>query len=203
MYIEFGTFNLQTALGKGIVDLESGTNFAGRFTGADDIDSRLAENGTGTGSGVDGQTPICWRGKENPWGNRHKFNIGANFYLDGSVGLLKRDGTGTPSATLAAGSYDTVTGPVALTTGYISATLQDDVSNIAFLPESAEGGGSAYYLCDNYTTVSANGNILVAGGYWRTGLGAGPGCRGTTYAPSSSSRAISARLEFYPEGGEV
>jgi len=203
MYIEFGTFNLQTALGKGIVDLESGTDFAGKLTGADDIDSRLAENGTGVGSGVDGQTPICWRGKENPWGNCYKFNIGANFYLDGSVILLKRDGTGTPAATLAAGSYDTVTGPVALTNGYISATLQDGVSNIAFLPASVAGGGSAYYLCDYYTTVSANGNILRAGGSWYSGVGAGPGCSYAMNPPSWSNRDVSARLEFYPEGGEV
>jgi hypothetical protein len=203
MYIEFGTFDLQTALGKGIVDLESGTDFAGKLTGADDIDSRLAENGTGTGSGVDGQTPICWRGKENPWGNCYKFNIGANVYVDGSVRLLKRDGTGTPAATLAAGSYDTVTGPIALTSGYISATLQDDVSNIAFLPASVAGGGSAYYLCDYYSVVTANGNILRAGGYWNAGLAAGPGYRSADSAPSASYRTISARLEFYPEGGEV
>lgn len=203
MYIEFGTFDLQTALGKGVVDLESGTNFAGKLTGADDIDSRLAENGTGTGSGVVGKTPICWRGKENPWGNCYKFNIGANFYLNGSVRLLKRDGTGTPAATLAAGSYDTVTGPVALTSGYISATLQDEVSNIAFLPASVEGGGSGYYLCDYFTTVNADGNILLAGGLWSLGLAAGPGCRSAYDAPSASHRSFSARLEFYPEGGEV
>lgn len=203
MYIEFGTLDIQTALGKGVVDLDSGTGFAGKNTGADSIDSRLAENGTGTGSGTNGQTPICWRGKENPYGNTYKFNIGANFYLDGSVRLLKRDGTGTPAATLAAGSYDTVTGPIALTDGYISATLQDDVSNIAFLPESVEGGGSGYYLCDRYYAVSANGNILLAGGYWSSGLYAGPGCRVALSAPSGSARNFSARLEFYPEGGEV
>ena len=203
MYIEFGTLDIQTALGKGVVDLDSGTGFAGKNTGADSIDSRLAENGTGTGSGTNGQTPICWRGKENPYGNTYKFNIGANFYLDGSVRLLKRDGTGTPAATLAAGSYDTVTGPIALTDGYISATLQDDVSNIAFLPESVEGGGSGYYLCDRYYAVSANGNILLAGGAWYDGLCAGPGCRAAGGAPSGSGRILSARLEFYPEGGEV
>ncbi|MDD3064454.1 MAG: hypothetical protein PHX50_16815, partial [Massilibacteroides sp.] len=85
----------------------------------------------------------------------------------------------------------------------ISATLQDDVSNIAFLPESVEGGGSGYYLCDRYYAVSANGNILLAGGGWNTGLGAGPGYRNACYAPSYSSRIVSARLEFYPEGGDV
>ena len=203
MYIEFGTTDLQTALGRGVVDLGSGTGFAGKNTGADDIDSRLAENGTGTGSGTDGQTPVCWRGKENPYGNCFKFNIGANFYLDGSVRLLKRDGTGTPSATLAAGSYETVAGPVGLTNGYISATLQDEVSNLAFIPASVAGGGSAYYLCDYWNAPTANGNVLFAGGDWSAGLIAGPGCRRAHGAPSWSDRYFSARLEFYPDGGDV
>ena len=52
MYIEYGTFDIQTALGKGIVDLPSGEGFAGKLTGADNIDSRLAENGTGTGDEI-------------------------------------------------------------------------------------------------------------------------------------------------------
>ena len=203
MYIEFGTLDIQTALGKGVVDLASGTDFAGKNTGADSIDSLLAENGTGTGSGTNGQTPICWRGKENPYGNTYKFLIGANFYLDGSVHLLKRDGTGTIAATLATGSYDTVTGPVALTNGYASATLHDSVSDIAFLPGSVTGGGSGYFLCDYYTAPTANGNILLAGGRWDNGLSAGPGCRSAYNAPSGSYRLISARLEFYPEGGEL
>ena len=203
MYIEFGTLDIQTALGKGVVDLVSGTDFAGKNTGADSIDSLLAENGTGTGSGTDGQTPVCWRGKENPYGNCFKFNIGANFYLDGSVRLLKRDGTGTPSATLAAGSYETVAGPVGLTNGYISATLQDEVSNLAFIPASVADGGSAYYLCDYWNAPTANGNILLAGGIWYAGLSAGPGCRSANSAPSGSGRNVSARLEFYPDGGDV
>ncbi|MDD2315655.1 MAG: hypothetical protein PHX12_12440 [Proteiniphilum sp.] len=203
MYIEFGTLDIQTALGKGVVDLTSGTGFAGKNTGVDSIDSRLAENGTGIGSGTNGQTPICWRGKENPYGNCFKFNIGANFYLDGSVRLLKRDGTGTPSATLAAGSYETVAGPVGLTNGYISATLQDEVSNLAFVPASVADGGSAYYLCDNWTAPTANGNILLAGGFWNSGLYAGPSYRVAPNAPSISYRNFSARLEFYPEGGDV
>ncbi len=203
MYIEYATTDLQTALGKGVVDLPSGTGFAGKNTGADDIDSRLAENGTGTGSGTNGQTPICWRGKENPYGNCLKYNIGANFYLDGSVRLLKRDGTGTPSATLAAGSYETVTGPAGLTNGYISATLQDEVSNLAFIPKSVAGGGSAYYLCDYWYAPTANGNILLAGGGWSNALAAGPGCRFAYMTPSISFRYIAARLEFYPLGGEV
>jgi hypothetical protein len=85
MYIEYGTLDIQTALGKGIVDLASGTGFAGKNTGADSIDSRLGTNGTGTGSGTNGQTPVCWRGIENPYGNVWEFMAGINMFLsDGS-----------------------------------------------------------------------------------------------------------------------
>ena len=116
---------------------------------------------------------------------------------------MKTDGTGTPAATLASGSYDTITGPIALTSGHISATLQDSVSNIAFLPASVTGGGSEYYLCDYYTTVTTDGNILLAGGPWYFALGAGPSCRTANYGPAIYGRPSGARLEFYPDGGDV
>jgi len=93
MYLEFGTFDIQSALGMGIVEL-SGEGFAGKLTGADNIDSRLAENGTGVGDGVDGKTPVCWRGIENPYGNVWKFIIGCNFKAGGIFRTIKRDGSG-------------------------------------------------------------------------------------------------------------
>ncbi|MFA6897724.1 MAG: hypothetical protein WCQ96_05615 [Patescibacteria group bacterium] len=90
-----------------------------------------------------------------------------------------------------------------MTNGYISATLQDEVSNLAFIPKSVAGGGSAYYLCDYWYAPTANGNILLAGGFWSDALSAGPGYRDATATPSHSGRGYAARLEFYPLGGEV
>lgn len=196
MYLEFGTFDIQTALGKGIVDLVNTPGFAGKLTGADNIDSRLAENGTGVGSGTNGQTPICWRGIENPYGNIWKFVIGANFSDDGTYRLIKRDGTGTLAATLAAGSYEEGTG-TPLTNGYISALLEDELGGLAIMP-SAAGGSDSTYLCDYWYTSTGSGRILLAGGPWGDARRAGPGCRDTHGAVSYSGRGGGARVEFRP-----
>ncbi len=198
MYIEYGTFDIQTALGKGIVDLSSGEGFAGKLTGADNIDSRLAENGTGTGDGVNGETPVGWRGIENPYGNVWKFIIGANVNLNGDFRVIRRDGLGTLAGTLAEGSYESGTG-LPTTSGYISGLLHTDLAGVAFLPSAAAGSDSSY-LCD-YWYAPTGDRILLAGGGWNVGRSAGPGCRSATNAVSYSARTSGARVEFRPPEG--
>lgn len=197
LYIEYGTFDIQTALGKGIVDLASGTGFAGKLTGADSIDSRLGTNGTGTGSGTNGQTPVCWRGIENIYGNCWEFVTGINMNLsDGSYRRLKRDGTGTPAATLTDGSYETGTGTVPISAdGYINGIQSDETGATAFIP-SANTGSSSTYLCDQFYYPRYNPSIVLFGGSWTDGLRAGVGCRSAYGAPSNSLRHVGARLEL-------
>ena len=62
-YIEYADADSQTTIGKGIT---SATGVSA--TGADGIDANLATNGTGSGTGADGQTPVAYRGMENLWG---------------------------------------------------------------------------------------------------------------------------------------
>ena len=78
-YTEYASLDSQTALGKGIVDLASGTDFAGLLTGALSADTNIGVNGTGVGTGTNGQTPIVYRGIENLWGNTWTWVIGINF----------------------------------------------------------------------------------------------------------------------------
>jgi len=199
IYIEYGTFDIQTALGRGVVDLASGENFAGKLTGADSIDSRLGTNGTGTGSGTNGQTPVCWRGVENPYGNVWEFMTGINMFLsDGSYHILKRDGTGTPAAALAEGSYETGAGTVPVAAdGYIDGIQSDELGALSFVP-SSNSGSSSTYLCDLFSYPRYNPSIVLFGGYWTQGLSAGVGCRSANAAPSLSFRTVGARLEFLP-----
>lgn len=199
MYIEYGTFDIQTALGKGIVDKASGSGFAGENTGANSADTNIGTNGSGVGTGTDGLTPIVWRGMENPYGNVWEFAIGANFYnTDGSYRLVNRDGTGTYAGTLAAGSYESGSGVVPNSTdGYISGFLDGDLEEFAFLP-SAAVGSSSEYACDYWWYPRYNPSILLAGGSWISGLYAGPGSRYAYYDSSISARALGARLEFAP-----
>ena len=195
MYIEFGTFDIQTALGKGIVDLDSGSGYAGLLTGAHDIDTRIAENGTGTGSGVNGKTPVCWRGKENHHGHTWKFIIGANVDPNGDFRLIKRDGTGTLAGELASGSYEAGVG-MATTEGYISGLLSGELEAFAFLPSSVENGADNKYLCDYFWPSNGKNRILRAGGRWSDALRAGPGFRHGDTSASLSHRIIGARVEI-------
>jgi hypothetical protein len=194
MYIEYGTFNIQAALGRGIVDLPGGGGFAAKLTGADNIDSRLAENGTGTGDGVNGKTPVTWRGIENPYGNVWKFIIGANIDLNGDFRVIRRDGLGTLAGTLAAGSYESGSG-MATTSGYISGLLHGDLEGLAFLP-SAVSGSLSTYLADYMYAVSANGSILRAGADWSNRWNVGPASRDANANPTTSKINGGARVEL-------
>lgn len=191
MYLEFGTFDIQTALGRGIVDVIGDK----KLTGANNIDSRLAENGTGVGDGVDGWTPVCWRGIENPYGNVWKFIIGANFKADGTFRLIKRDGTGTLAVTLAAGSYEEGSG-VPQREGYISGLLEDELGGMAAMPSAVTGSDSTY-LCDYWYAPTENG-ILLVGGSWYGARHAGPGYRRPSGTIFYSDRDFGARVEFRP-----
>lgn len=199
-YTEYASLDSQTALGKGIVDLASGTNFAGRLTGALSADTNIGTNGTGTGTGVNGQTPVVYRGIENLWGNTHTWVIGVNFY-DTVHRIIKADGTGTMAAVLAAGSYDeSASAPPNTTTaanGYISSIFTDTPLKYLMLG-AATAGSSSTYLCDQYylRAASATPTCLLFGGYWNSGLAAGVGYPSSGAGAPSSARSSGARLEF-------
>ncbi|GAJ19866.1 unnamed protein product, partial [marine sediment metagenome] len=119
-YIEYADADSQTKIGKGITDVE-----APKATGADGIDVNLAINGTGKGTGVDGETPIAYRGIENLWGNVYRFIDGYNA-VDGDTPetdvkyrLINRDGSGTFADLLAGGDYEESSNLVNLPDGYI------------------------------------------------------------------------------------
>ncbi len=202
MYIEYANLDIQTSLGKGIVDLPSGNGYAGLLTGANDINARLGVNGTGVGTGINGKTPVTWRGIENPYGNIWKFVIGCNFKDGGIFRTIKRDGTGILAPTMAEGSYEEGIGTVPTTSGYISGVQEDELGGLAIMPSEANGSSSTYF-CDNWYYYSGN-NILLVGGSWYYALTAGPGYRNAYGAASYSSRANGGvRLEFREPSAEA
>lgn len=206
-YTEYASLDSQTALEKGIVDLATGTGFAGKLTGADSADTNVGTNGTGMGNGVNGQTPVVYRGIENLWGNTNTWVIGVNFY-DTVHRIIKTDGTGTMAAVLAAGSYDeSASAPpntTTATTGYISSIFTDSILKYLMLG-AATAGSSSTYLCDQYylRTASETPTCMLFGGYWNGGLHAGVGCPASTNGATTSYRAGGARLEFINPSVEV
>lgn len=208
MYIEAGTFDTQTAFGRGVVDMDSGVDFAGVNTGADSIDTNLATYGTGTGTGPNGKTPIAWRGIENPWGNVWKFGIGFNT-TDTEIRVINRDGTGVLSGQLTAGNYEVSVNPpyvdpvIGYTSGYISDFESEALLKNMFVP-SAISGTSSTRACDSHWThYPGRTNILLLGSRWNLGSSAGVGSRDSCNAVSDTYRYIGARLEFIPQEGIV
>jgi hypothetical protein len=199
-YIQYGTRDLQTAVGKGIVDLPSGEGFAGKLTGSDDIDNRLDIWGCGVGSGVNGQTPTAWNNLENfvSGGNVWEFIAGINMMAtDGSVRVINPDGTGILAGELSDGNYITLPGKVPMTDGYISGIQTDPLGAITFTPSAALGSSSTYFA-DYFGYPRYNPSVVRFGGGWDSGSGAGVGCRIAGNAASLSFRKVGARLEFHP-----
>lgn len=201
IYIEFGTRDIQTALGRGVVDLASGTLYAGKNTGEDSADTNIGTNGTGTGTGINGETPTVWRGLENlaSGGNVWEFIAGINMYLsDGSVRILNPDGTGTPSATIADGDYIILPGTGPSTDGYISGIQADQYGALAFIPATSVGSSSTHYA-DYFYHPMYSPSVVLFGGNWTDGSRAGVGDRFAYEDPASSYRTFGARLEYIPQ----
>ncbi len=201
MYIEYKGAALDTGIGLGVINKASGTGFAGELNGAASIDSNLAANGTGVGTGTNGLVPVAWRGIENPWGNVWQWVEGWNT-VDGTdtanqvkYRIAKADGTTAFADSLA--TYDQLEAThTGLPDGYVSNVHFDAGFSLLFLP-SAVAGASDTYLRDYYYEHNTGGSeALLAGGVWRSGANAGPGDLNSNYSAGGSDRDVGARLSF-------
>jgi hypothetical protein len=197
-YTEMGSLNSQTVLGRGVVDLDSGTDFAGLNTGADSADSNIGTNGTGTGTGTDGETPVVYRGIENMWGNVWQFVIGYNA-VDAEYRITPRDGTGVLAGDLASGEYEASIVEPILSDGYQSDVETENLLKYLLIG-SETAGSSSTYLCDYFYAHDAGEiNIMLSGGRWADGSGAGVGFLQSADWSSKSGQYIGARFEFIPQ----
>ena len=200
-YANWASHSTSVGIGRGVVDKESGTGFAGENNGAHNADINIGTNGTGTGTGTDGLTPIVYRGIENLWGNVGQFVIGIDI-PDAAYRVLKRDGTGTPKCPMDAGHYESsIAAPVqyadpANPDGYAKDILYEDLSKYLILPNLG-GGSDSTYLCDIiYWHRAGQTNIFLAGGYWNSAAAAGVCYRDAPYVASYSYRGSGCRAEF-------
>lgn len=99
MIIEMGVMELQTPIGLGVVNIpwETGDNKTCSYAAVTGSTSSIG-NGTGRAAKStvypgnvateytdNGKTSICWRGKENFWGNIWKFVYGVNIWGNGKM----------------------------------------------------------------------------------------------------------------------
>ncbi len=214
MLIEYGTFDIPSKIGLGISNLPAGATgvFGGKLTGSDGIDNTLAAttNGTGTGTGVNGETPIAWRYLENIYNNVFEFEAGLNMfynsgtdaegqpYTAGSFRVLRGDGLGIPAATLAYGDY--LKGSTAVPLGldnYISAFQTNETGAKLFIPFAVNGLSNAG-ACDGFYYPRYDPSIVAHGGYWANTTSGGPWCTFANCPTTYSHRMAGCRIEYYP-----
>ena len=190
MIIEMGMMNLQTAIAQGVVSLPwtTGSDTTSSYAAATGSTASLG-NGTGraekttTYEGgvakeytVDGKTSVCWRGKENFWGNIWKFVYGINIWGNGKMGggqpYICSDFSFAESKN--SGNYEPAGFTVTNANGYISAMGYSTACDWLFIASECLGNSSLPVGDYTYITVNLNGyRIALLGGYWAIGGAAG------------------------------
>lgn len=215
MIIEMGMMNLQTAIAQGVVSLPwtTGSDTTSSYAAATGSTASLG-NGTGraekttTYEGgvakeytVDGKTSVCWRGKENFWGNIWKFVYGINIWGNGKMGggqpYICSDFSFAESKN--SGNYEPAGFTVTNANGYISAMGYSTACDWLFIASECLGNSSLPVGDYTYITVNLNGyRIALLGGIWSIGGNAGGFCWTLGDGVGSRSRYVGGRLVYIP-----
>lgn len=215
MIIEMGMMNLQTAIAQGVVSLPwtTGSDTTSSYAAATGSTASLG-NGTGraekttTYEGgvakeytVDGKTSVCWRGKENFWGNIWKFVYGINIWGNGKMGggqpYICSDFSFAESKN--SGNYEPAGFTVTNTNGYISAMGYSTACDWLFIASECLGNSSLPVGDYTYITVNLNGyRIAPLGGGWNDGGDAGGFYWNLAYSVGDRYRNLGGRLVYIP-----
>lgn len=215
MIIEIGMMNLQTAIAQGVISLPwtTGSDTTSSYAAATGSTASLG-NGTGraekttTYEGgvakeytVDGKTSVCWRGKENFWGNIWKFVYGINIWGNGKMGggqpYICSDFSFAESKN--SGNYEPAGFTVTNTNGYISAMGYSTACDWLFIASECLGNSSLPVGDYTYITENLNGyRIALLGGSWSGWDSAGGFYWALNSSVGSRSRHFGGRLVYIP-----
>ena len=215
MIIEMGMMNLQTAIAQGVVSLPwtTGSDTTSSYAAATGSTASLG-NGTGRAEKtttyedgvakeytVDGKTSVCWRGKENFWGNIWKFVYGINIWGNGKMGggqpYICSDFSFAESKN--SGNYEPAGFTVTNANGYISAMGYSTACDWLFIASECLGNSSLPVGDYTYITENLNGyRIAQLGGCWGSWDGAGGFCWYLVGGVGHRSRAFGGRLVYIP-----
>lgn len=215
MIIEMGMMNLQTAIAQGVVSLPwtTGSDTTSSYAAATGSTASLG-NGTGraekttTYEGgvakeytVDGKTSVCWRGKENFWGNIWKFVYGINIWGNGKMGggqpYICSDFSFAESKN--SGNYEPAGFTVTNANGYISAMGYSTACDWLFIASECLGNSSLPVGDYTYITVNLNGyRIAQLGGGWSNGGNAGGFFWALNNGVGNRYRNFGGRLVYIP-----
>ncbi|MFR4284794.1 MAG: hypothetical protein ACLT1Q_08155 [Anaerobutyricum soehngenii] len=216
MIIELGIMNTQTGVGQGVVGLPytTGDDTTSSYAAATGSTTALG-NGTGRaektttyegGSAkeytVDGKTSICWRGKENFWGNIWKFVYGISIWgngkMNGGQPYICSDFNFAENKN--SGNYEPAGFTVAPKEGYISAMGYSTKFDWLFIASETLGNSSLPVGDYTYLTQNLNGyRIALLGGHWAYWSGAGAFDWNLSNGVGVRGRGIGGRLVYIPD----
>lgn len=216
MIIELGIMNTQTGVGQGVVGLPytTGDDTTSSYAAATGSTAALG-NGTGRaektttyegGSAkeytVDSKTSVCWRGKENFWGNIWKFVYGISIWgngkMDGGQPYICSDFNFAENKN--SGNYEPAGFTVAPKEGYISAMGYSTKFDWLFIASETLGNSSLPVGDYTYLIQNLNGyRIARLGGCWGIWASAGTFCWYLDNGVGNRSRSIGGRLVYIPD----
>ena len=216
MIIELGIMNTQTGVGQGVVGLPytTGDDTTSSYAAATGSTAALG-NGTGRaektttyegGSAkeytVDSKTSVCWRGKENFWGNIWKFVYGISIWgngkMDGGQPYICSDFNFAENKN--SGNYEPAGFTVAPKEGYISAMGYSTKFDWLFIASETLGNSSLPVGDYTYFTQNLNGyRIARLGGYWGNWSSAGAFFWALSGGVGNRGRNIGGRLVYIPD----
>lgn len=215
MIIEMGVMELQTPIGSGVVNIpwETGDNKTCSYATVTGSTSSIG-NGTGRAAKStvypgnvateytdNGKTSICWRGKENFWGNIWKFVYGVNIWGNGKMAggqpYICKDFNFAENKN--SDNYEAAGFTVAAKAGYISAMGYSTKCDWLFMASECLGNSALPVGDYTYITELLNGyRIARLGGAWANGVFAGPFFWYLVNGVSFRDRDIGGRLVYIP-----
>lgn len=211
MIIEIGMMNLQTAIAQGVVSiadnsayncssLTGSTSSIGNGTGRA-TETTNTKGDTSTKETADGKTSVCWRGKENFWGNIWKFVYGINIWGNGKMGggqpYICKDFNFVENKN--SDNYEGAGFTVTNKGGYISAMGYSTLCDWLFMASETDGNSSLPVGDYTYVTQNLNGyRIALLGGYWNYGSDAGAFYWALSNGVGNRTRHIGGRLVYIP-----
>ena len=216
MIIELGIMNTQTGVGQGVVGLPytTGDDTTSSYAAATGSTAALG-NGTGRaektttyegGSAkeytVDSKASVCWRGKENFWGNIWKFVYGISIWgngkMDGGQPYICSDFNFAENKN--SGNYEPAGFTVAPKEGYISAMGYSTKFDWLFIASETLGNSSLPVGDYTYLTRNLNGyRIARLGGTWADWSVAGAFYWALYNGVGARSRSVGGRLVYIPD----
>ena len=211
MLIEYGKFDMQRAIGKGVVDITDNSSYncaatSGSTSALGNASGRATSTtivtNTSTTYTDDGKTSVTYRGEEDPYGDMWEFVMGMNIYGNGSMNggepYICSDYNYAESKNT--DNYKGAGFTVANSTGYVNAWGYGS-EDFDWLFIASEVGGSDALPVGDYLWKTANLNgyrIALMGAYWADAWSAGGFSWHLRNGVGYRHRAIAGRLAYIP-----